>query len=69
VTKPEDIAEYEKWLGGKKMFMTRWDRKAVDAQWKFLEVVQSWIKYPPRINTHCSWTLSAHKNESEKARA
>ncbi len=40
VTKPEDIAEYEKWLGADKMFMTSWDRKAVDAQWKFLEVVQ-----------------------------
>ncbi|HEY7244941.1 MAG TPA: ABC transporter substrate-binding protein [Xanthobacteraceae bacterium] len=38
VTKPEDIAEYEKWLGAKKMFMTQWDRKAVDAQWKFLEM-------------------------------
>jgi ABC-type nitrate/sulfonate/bicarbonate transport system substrate-binding protein len=40
VTKPEDIAEYEKWLGAKRLFMTRWDRKAVDAQWQFLEVVQ-----------------------------
>jgi ABC-type nitrate/sulfonate/bicarbonate transport system substrate-binding protein len=40
VTKPEDIAEYEKWLDANKMFMTEWDRKAVDAQWKFLEVVQ-----------------------------
>jgi hypothetical protein len=40
VTKPEDIAEYEKWLGANKMFMTDWDRKAVDAQWQFLQVVQ-----------------------------
>jgi hypothetical protein len=24
----------------KKMFMTRWDRKAVDAQWRFLAVAQ-----------------------------
>ena len=40
VTKPADIAEYKKWLTAKKMFMTRWDRKAVDAQWQFLAVAQ-----------------------------
>jgi len=40
VTKPEDIAEYKTWLQSKNMFMTDWDRKAVDAQWKFLEVCQ-----------------------------
>ena len=40
VTKPADIAEYKKWLAAKKMFMTRWDRKAVDAQWQFLAVAQ-----------------------------
>ena len=40
VTKPEDIAEYKKWLGAKKMFMTRWDGKAIDAQWSFLDVCQ-----------------------------
>lgn len=40
VTKPEDVAEYKKWLQSKDMFMTAWDRKAVDAQWKFLEVAQ-----------------------------
>jgi ABC-type nitrate/sulfonate/bicarbonate transport system substrate-binding protein len=38
VTKPEDVAEYKKWLGTKNMFLTRWDRKVVDAQWKFLDV-------------------------------
>jgi NitT/TauT family transport system substrate-binding protein len=40
VTKPEDLAEYKKWLQAKKMFMTRWDRKALNAQWSFLEVCQ-----------------------------
>ena len=40
VTKPEDISEYKEWLQHKDMFMTDWDRKAVDAQWKFLEVAQ-----------------------------
>jgi ABC-type nitrate/sulfonate/bicarbonate transport system substrate-binding protein len=40
VTTPEDVAEYKTWLTSKNMFMTDWDRKAVDAQWKFLEVAQ-----------------------------
>jgi ABC-type nitrate/sulfonate/bicarbonate transport system substrate-binding protein len=40
VTKPQDAAEYKKWLGARKLFMTRWDDKAVDAQWSFLEVCQ-----------------------------
>jgi ABC-type nitrate/sulfonate/bicarbonate transport system substrate-binding protein len=40
VTKPQDVDEYKKWLGAKKMFMTEWDRKAVDAQWSFLDVCQ-----------------------------
>jgi ABC-type nitrate/sulfonate/bicarbonate transport system substrate-binding protein len=40
VTKPEDLAEYKKWLQAKKMFMTKWDHKAIDAQWSFLEVCQ-----------------------------
>ena len=40
VTRPADIAEYKKWLAAKKMFLTRWERKAVDAQWKFLAVAQ-----------------------------
>jgi NitT/TauT family transport system substrate-binding protein len=38
VTKPDDVAEYEDWLQHKDMFMTDWSRKAVDAQWKFLQV-------------------------------
>lgn len=40
VTKPEDVTEYKEWLTAKHMFMTAWDRKAVDAQWKFLDVCQ-----------------------------
>ena len=40
VTKPEDVAEYKKWLTAKRIFLTTWDRKTVDAQWKFLEVCQ-----------------------------
>jgi ABC-type nitrate/sulfonate/bicarbonate transport system substrate-binding protein len=40
VTKPEDVAEYNDWLQHKNMFLTTWDRKAVDAQWKFLDVCQ-----------------------------
>lgn len=40
VTNPADIAEYKKWLEAKRMFLAEWDRKAVDAQWKFLDVCQ-----------------------------
>ncbi|MGC2124935.1 MAG: ABC transporter substrate-binding protein [Xanthobacteraceae bacterium] len=40
VTTPADIAEYKLWLGKKQMFLTSWDRKTVDAQWKFLDVCQ-----------------------------
>jgi ABC-type nitrate/sulfonate/bicarbonate transport system substrate-binding protein len=40
VTKPEDVAEYKIWLQSKDMFMTDWTSKAVDAEWKFLEVCQ-----------------------------
>ncbi|MGH6673964.1 MAG: ABC transporter substrate-binding protein [Xanthobacteraceae bacterium] len=38
VTKPQDVAEYKDWLQHKNMFMTDWSRKAVDAQWKFLDL-------------------------------
>lgn len=41
VTEPAHVAEYKKWLGGKRMFMLNWDSKAVAAQWKFLEVAQA----------------------------
>jgi len=40
VTSAADVAEYKEWLQSKNMFMTDWDRKAVDAQWKFLDVAQ-----------------------------
>lgn len=40
VTKPADIAEYKKWLEKKHMFLTRWDKKVADAQWKFLDICQ-----------------------------
>jgi ABC-type nitrate/sulfonate/bicarbonate transport system substrate-binding protein len=40
VTKPEDVAEYKKWLQSKDMFMTDWSQKAIDAEWKFLDLCQ-----------------------------
>lgn len=40
VTSPQDVAEYKSWLTSNRMFMTDWNRKAVDAQWKFLELAQ-----------------------------
>lgn len=40
VTTPADVAEYKTWLQSKDMFMTDWSRKAVDAQWQFLELCQ-----------------------------
>lgn len=40
VTTPADVATYQDWLQHKDMFMTDWSRKAVDAQWKFLDVCQ-----------------------------
>jgi ABC-type nitrate/sulfonate/bicarbonate transport system substrate-binding protein len=41
VTAPADVAEYKLWLTKKQMFLTSWDKKAVDAQWKFLDLCQS----------------------------
>jgi len=38
VTKPAEIASYKSWLTAKRMFMTQWDRKAVDAEWEFLDL-------------------------------
>lgn len=51
VTKPDDVAEYKKWLEKKHMFLTRWDHKVADAQWKFLDVCQRTgiiAKVPPQ---------------------
>lgn len=42
VTKPAEIATYKKLLEGKDMFLTTWDRKAVDAQWKFLRMAKKY---------------------------
>ncbi len=41
VTDPATIKAYKEWLAAKRMFMTRWDRKAVDAQWQFLEMAKA----------------------------
>lgn len=51
VTTPEDVKEYQEWLQHKDMFMTDWSRKAIDAQWQFLEVAQRTgiiAKVPPQ---------------------
>ena len=40
VTTPAEVAEYKKWLEAKRMFLTRWDHKVANAQWKFLHVCQ-----------------------------
>jgi ABC-type nitrate/sulfonate/bicarbonate transport system substrate-binding protein len=40
VTTPAEIVEYQHWLDTKQMFLTAWDHKAVDAQWKFLELAK-----------------------------
>ena len=31
---------YRKWMSEKRVFLTRWDQKVVDAQWKFLEMAK-----------------------------
>jgi ABC-type nitrate/sulfonate/bicarbonate transport system substrate-binding protein len=41
VTKPAEIATYKKLLAANLMFLTQWDRKSVDAEWKFLELAKS----------------------------
>lgn len=41
VTKPAQIATYKKLLEAKQMFLTTWDKKAVDAEWKFLEMAKA----------------------------
>lgn len=51
VTTPADVAEYKTWLQSKNLFMTSWNRKAVDAQWKFLDLCQQTgvlSKVPPQ---------------------
>jgi len=54
VTKPAEFATYKEWLANKRMFMTEWDRKAVDAEWKFLEMAKRvgvLDKVPPEDKT------------------
>jgi ABC-type nitrate/sulfonate/bicarbonate transport system substrate-binding protein len=41
VTRPAEIAEYKKQLAAKRMFLARWDRDVVDAEWKFLDMAKS----------------------------
>ena len=40
VTDPAAINTYKAWLLEKRMFLTDWSRKAVDAEWQFLEMAK-----------------------------
>lgn len=40
VTDAAAIAVYKKWLAEKRIFLARWDKKVVDAQWAFLDVAK-----------------------------
>ncbi len=45
---------YKKWLKDKRVFLARWDREVVDAQWKFLEMAKKHgvlKKVPPKNKT------------------
>jgi ABC-type nitrate/sulfonate/bicarbonate transport system substrate-binding protein len=54
VTTPAAIGVYKKWLGEKRLFLTEWDQKAVDAEWQFLEVCKKYGILPavPDKKTH-----------------
>jgi hypothetical protein len=41
VTTPEAVATYKDWFSKQKIFLTKWDEKAIDAQWQFLELAKS----------------------------
>lgn len=41
VTTPAAADTYKKWLGEKRIFLAHWDRKAADAEWKFLEMAKA----------------------------
>jgi ABC-type nitrate/sulfonate/bicarbonate transport system substrate-binding protein len=41
VTKPAEIATYKKLLAAHLMFLTTWDKKSADAEWKFLELAKN----------------------------
>ncbi|HEU0155166.1 MAG TPA: ABC transporter substrate-binding protein [Stellaceae bacterium] len=38
---PAAIATYKKWLGEKRLFLAEWTKKAVGAQWQFLEMAKA----------------------------
>lgn len=40
VTNPAEIVIYKKWLAEKKIYLARWDKKVVDAEWKFLQLAK-----------------------------
>jgi ABC-type nitrate/sulfonate/bicarbonate transport system substrate-binding protein len=40
VTTPEAIATYKKMLAEKRIFLAHWDQKAIDAEWKFLDLAK-----------------------------
>lgn len=40
ITSPGQIATYKKQFAAKKIFLTRWDRKVADAEWKFLALAK-----------------------------
>ena len=40
VTTAAQIETYKKWLAEKRIFMTEWNRKSIDAQWQFLELAK-----------------------------
>lgn len=56
VTKPSDVAEYKQWLAAEKIFMPAWSRKAVDAQWKFLDACQR-IGILPKVPAEDKYAL------------
>jgi ABC-type nitrate/sulfonate/bicarbonate transport system substrate-binding protein len=40
ITSPGQIATYKKQFAAKKVFLTRWNRKVADAEWKFLALAK-----------------------------
>jgi ABC-type nitrate/sulfonate/bicarbonate transport system substrate-binding protein len=40
VTTPEAVTVYKKWLADKLVFLSKWDKKVIDAQWQFLELAK-----------------------------
>ena len=48
------VAVYKKWIAEKRLFLTEWDEKAIDAQWAFLELCKKYGILPavPDKKTH-----------------